>query len=81
MRPDFGAGLLAMVFEPGGPEVAAAVQYLVQGSLEQVLADVITVEQLTVETVDAALLVTVVYMIRATQTRGTAVVRTQNGVL
>ena len=24
MRPDFGCGLLGMVFEPGGPEVAAA---------------------------------------------------------
>ena len=29
MRPDFGSGVLAMVFEPGGSDVAATAQFLV----------------------------------------------------
>ena len=33
MRPDFGSGLLALVFEPGGPEARPPPQYLVQGAL------------------------------------------------
>ncbi len=53
-----------MVFEPGGPEVAAAAQFLVQGSLERELADVIVVESVEVEAVDAALVVTVAYVVR-----------------
>ena len=67
MRPDFGSGLLALVFEPGGPEVAAAAQYLVQGALQRELADVIAVESVEVEAIDAALVVTVAYVVRRTQ--------------
>ena len=67
MRPDFGSGLLAMVFAPGGPEVAAAAQYLVQGSLERELADVILLESIEVEAIDAAIVVTVAYVVRRTQ--------------
>lgn len=67
MRPDFGSGLLAMVFAPGGPEVAAAAQYLVQGSLERELADAILLESVEVEAMDAALVVTVVYVVRRTR--------------
>ncbi len=67
MRPEFGCGLLRMVFEPGGSEAAAATQYLVQGALERELGDVIVLEGVSVEAVDAALVVTVAYVVRATQ--------------
>lgn len=66
MRPDFGAGLLAMVFEPGGPEVASTLRHLAQGALERWLGDVIAVQSLTVEAIDSALMVTVAYQVRAT---------------
>lgn len=66
MRPDFGCGLLQMVFEPDGPEAAAAAHYLVQGSLERELGDVIVLEGVSVEAIDAALVVTVAYVVRAT---------------
>ncbi len=79
MRPDFGSGLLAMVFEPGGPEVAAAAQFLVQGSLERELADVLTLESVAVEAVDAALVVTVAYVVRRTQGREVATFRAPAG--
>lgn len=48
-RPDFGAGLDQLLFGPSSPEVAATVQSLVQGALQQWLAD-----RLRVETVDIA---------------------------
>ena len=40
-RPGFGSGLQQLVFAPNSPELAAAVQFLVQGALQQYLADVI----------------------------------------
>ena len=69
MRPDFGSGVLAMVFEPGGPEVAATAQFLVQASLERELSDVIAVHGVEVEAGragDAALVVTVAYVVHRT---------------
>jgi uncharacterized protein len=79
MRPDFGSGLLAMVFEPGGPEVAAAAQYLVQGSLERELADVLVLESVEVDAVDSALVVTVAYVVRRTQAHELATFRVPGG--
>jgi phage baseplate assembly protein W len=79
MRPDFGSGLLAMVFEPGGPEVAAAAQYLVQGSLERELADVILLEAVEVDALDGALVVTVSYVVRRTHAHEVASFRLPGG--
>lgn len=67
MRPDFGAGLLSLVFEPGGPEVATTLQQLAQGALERWLGDVIVLRSLTVEAVDSALYVSVAYVVRETR--------------
>jgi phage baseplate assembly protein W len=69
MRPDFGSGLRELVFAPNSPELAAATQFLVQGALQQWLADLITVETVRVEAVDSRLSVTVQYLIRRTETR------------
>lgn len=79
MRPDFGSGLLAMVFEPGGPEVAAAARYLVQGSLERELSDLLLLEQVEVDALDAAVVVTVSYVVRHTQARHVATFRAPGG--
>jgi len=38
-RPDFGCGLQRLVFAPNSDELAAATQFLVQGSLQQWLGD------------------------------------------
>ena len=66
-RPDFGSGLLRLVFAPNSDELAAATQFLVQGSLQQWLGDLIQVDEVQVENEDSALRVTVVYTIRRTQ--------------
>ena len=72
MRPDFGSGLLALVFEPGGPELVATTQHLVQGSLQQELGNLIAVESVEVEQDDGALTVNVSYVALQAQQRTTA---------
>lgn len=68
-RPTFGSGLLQMVFQPASDQLTTAVQFLVQGALQQWLGDLITVEEVTVGTVDSKLEVSVRYLIRRTQER------------
>jgi Bacteriophage baseplate protein W len=63
MRPDFGAGLLALVFEPNSGTLAATTQFLVQSGLQRHLSDLIAVNSVTVENVDAVLQVTVNYTV------------------
>jgi phage baseplate assembly protein W len=71
-RPTFGSGLLQMVFAPNSQELATATEYLVQGALQQWLGDLIQVESLHVEAVEAMLQVTVQYTVRRTQQRQVA---------
>lgn len=71
-RPDFGSGLMQLVFAPNSDELAATTQYLVQGALQQWLGDVIEVNEVQVESEDATLKVTIKYTIRRTQQRHTA---------
>ena len=49
-RPDFGSGLLQLTFAPLSDELASATQFLVQGSLQQWLGDIIAVEQVSRDT-------------------------------
>jgi uncharacterized protein len=71
-RPDFGSGLLQLVFAPNSEQIAGAVQFTVQSSLQQWLGDLIQVDSVQVQSVDAALRIRVDYIIRSSQTRGTA---------
>lgn len=66
-RPDFGSGLLQMVFAPNSPELAAALQFTVQAGLQQWLGDVIEVHALQVTSEDASLRVDLQYRVRRTQ--------------
>ena len=68
-RPDFGSGLMQLVFGPNSDELATATQFMVQGSLQQWLADLIQVEAVQVESEDATLTVTVQYVVRRNQQR------------
>ena len=63
MRPDFGSGLLAMVFEPSGSTIAATTQMLVQGALQQFLGDLIAVQGVDVEAIDGTVRVNVRYSV------------------
>lgn len=71
-RPTFGSGLMQLVFAPSSGEVATATEYVVQGALQQWLSDLIHVEAVQVESVDATLRVTVQYRLLRNQARKTA---------
>jgi phage baseplate assembly protein W len=71
-RPTFGTGLQQLVFAPNSEELAAAVQFLAQGALQQWLGELISVEAVGVRSDDAALQVTVEYTVRRTQQRRVA---------
>jgi phage baseplate assembly protein W len=64
--PNFGCGLLQLVFAPNSDTLAAATQLLVQGSLQKWLGDVIQVEKLLVTNNDNQLIVSLVYTRRDT---------------
>lgn len=68
-RPDFGSGIQQLIFAPNSTELAATTEYLVQGSLEQWLGDVIEVESVSVQSEDARLQITLQYVVRRTQDR------------
>jgi len=71
-RPDFGCGLQRLVFAPNSDELAAATQFLAQGSLQQWLGDLIEVNEVQVESSDSILLVNIQYTLRRTQQQQTA---------
>lgn len=79
MRPEFGSGLMQLVFAGNSPELAATTQFLIQGALQTWLGEVIAIESVAVESVDATLAVEVRYVYRRTQTRDTAHVRAPGG--
>jgi phage baseplate assembly protein W len=71
-RPDFGSGLLQLVFAPNSPELAATLQVTIQAGLQRWLGDLIEVQKLEVTSEDSSLRVEVVYLIRRTQQEQTA---------
>ncbi len=60
-RPDFGCGLLQLVFMPNSDVIASAVQFMVQGALSRWLSDVISVRWVRIECQDERLVVDVSY--------------------
>ncbi|MEZ5082199.1 MAG: GPW/gp25 family protein [Bacteroidales bacterium] len=66
-RPDFGSGLMQLVFQPNSSELATTTQFLVQGALQQWLGELIEVIAVEVENIDSKLQVIVQYTIRSTQ--------------
>jgi Bacteriophage baseplate protein W len=71
-RPDFGSGLLQLIFAPNSPELAATVQFTLQAALQRWLGDVIDVQSLEVQAVDSALTVDLKYIVRQTNQQQTA---------
>jgi uncharacterized protein len=65
-RPDFGTGVMQMVFAPNSEELAGATQFLIQSGLQQWLGDLITIDEADVTPDDAALRITIRYTLRAT---------------
>jgi phage baseplate assembly protein W len=71
-RPDFGSGLLQLIFGPNSPELAATVQFTLQAALQRWLADLIEIRELDVTAVDSALTIDLSYVVRRTGQQQTA---------
>jgi phage baseplate assembly protein W len=69
MRPDFGCGLLDLVFTPNSPELASALELSVQASLQRWLGELIAVEDLDVVSEENVVRVRLRYAVRATGNR------------
>ena len=67
-RPDFGTGLLRMVFAPNDPATASLLKTTIFQNLTTWLGTIITVNDVQVSADDNTLNVTVVYVVKA---RGT----------
>lgn len=71
-RPDFGSGVLQLIFAPNSQALAAATQLTVQGALQKWLGDLIQVEAVDVQSEDSKLQVLVQYTVRRNQKRQVA---------
>lgn len=71
-RPDFGSGVLQLVFAPNSPELAAALQFTLKAAVQRWLGDVVEVQELTVESYDSTLRVDLQYVVRRTGERRSA---------
>jgi hypothetical protein len=65
-RPEFGSGILQLIFAPNSPELAAALQFTIQAGLQQWLGDVIQVQALNVTSEDASIRVDLQYVVQRT---------------
>lgn len=65
-RPTFGSGLNQLLFAPNDPSVVAAVQLAAESSVQVWLGDLLVLEKLQVEALDAVLLVEVTYRLLET---------------
>ncbi|MDR3082337.1 MAG: GPW/gp25 family protein [Streptomyces sp.] len=66
MRPDFGCGLLDLVFAPNSPELVSTLELSVQAALQRWLGDLVEVVALDIETGDDTVRVHLSYVVRAT---------------
>jgi phage baseplate assembly protein W len=68
-RPTFGCGLMQLVFAPNSDELATATQYLVHGSLQQWLDDIIQVDEVAISCQESTINGKVKYMVQKTRER------------
>ncbi|MER6000343.1 GPW/gp25 family protein [Nonomuraea angiospora] len=78
-RPDFGTGVLRLVFAPNSPELAGAVEYTLQAALQQWLPDDLRVERVDVRAEEGTLLVSVAYVLLLTGELNSVTVERRTG--
>jgi hypothetical protein len=71
-RPDFGCGLLQLVFVPNSDELASTLRVLVQGALQQWLGTLLRIDEVSATSSEATLAVQVRYTVLRTQASRTA---------
>lgn len=63
-RPDFGSGLQRLIFGPNSPELAAALKFTLQATLQRWLGDLIELQTLDVTSEDSSLNIIIQYVVR-----------------
>lgn len=71
-RPEFGTGIMQLVFAPNSQELATATEFMIQSAIQQYLGDVIKPEEVSATSRDSTLTITVRYIMLKTQQRQTA---------
>src|SRR5712692_11652422 len=71
-RPDFGCGVMQLVFAPNSVELAAATQFTIGAALLQWLGDLVRVLEVRVEANDAILEIDISYIIVRNQQQRSA---------
>ncbi len=66
MQPTFGSGVMQLVFAPNSPQLAATVEYTMQGAIQQYLGDIVALQNLTVNADDSTLTIDIGYIVRST---------------
>jgi len=66
-RPDFGSGLLKLIFEPNSPELQGALKFTIQAGLQRWLNDLIEVRTLEVTRQDSTISILIQYVVRRTK--------------
>ncbi|MFI9344341.1 GPW/gp25 family protein [Streptomyces sp. NPDC052773] len=69
MRPDFGCGLLDLVFAQNSPEILSTLELSVHAALQRWLGDLIEVDDLDITGEDTVVRVRLSYAVRATGAR------------
>jgi hypothetical protein len=65
-RPDFGSGVLQLVFQPASAEVATTVQFVIQGALQQWVGHLVEIGGVDVTGTSDSLRITVTWTDRRT---------------
>ncbi|MDA3643905.1 GPW/gp25 family protein [Saccharopolyspora indica] len=69
MRPDFGCGLLDVVFAPNSPELTATLELSVHAAVQRWLGELVEVEALDIVADEDTVRVRMQYRVRATGSR------------
>lgn len=65
-RPEFGSGLIQLIFAPNSPELAATLQFTTRAAIQQYLGDVLDLLALEVTAIDSTLRILIKYSVRRT---------------
>lgn len=65
-RPDFGSGILQLIFAPNSPELAATLQFTLQAAIQRWLGDVLDLQSVDVQSIDSTLTIDLQYVVRRT---------------
>lgn len=71
-RPDFGSGVMQLIFAPNSPELAGTLQFTLKAAILRWLGDLVEVQELEVTSDDATLTVDLQYVVKRTGATRTA---------